>query len=127
MSSAPRPGGTANSGRAEDLTMYATSPNVPASNPYVMQYEMQNMYRESGTANVSLAFPQENERSGVYPSPGGTPQPFYYSPENSAQPGYSTQFGMESLAEPAPAFHSMSIVACEGKHQQEEKPRTPQR
>ena len=54
-----------------------------------MQYQI--MYPESGTANVSLVFPEENERLEVYPSPGGTPRPFYYSPESPAQPGYPAQ------------------------------------
>ena len=75
MSSAPRPEGAANSSERDLFIGMATGVNESSQ---VFQ-NVQPMYRESGHANVSFEFAQENEMRGVYPSPVGTPVALSYN------------------------------------------------
>ena len=75
MSSAPRPEGAANSAERDLFIGMATGVN---ESPQVFQ-NVQPMYRESGHANVSFEFAQENEMRGAYPSPVGTPVALSYN------------------------------------------------
>ena len=75
MSSAPRPEGAANSSERDLFFGVATGVNESSQ---VFQ-NVQPMYRESGHANVSFEFAQENEMRGAYPSPVGTPVALSYN------------------------------------------------
>ena len=75
MSSAPRPEGAANSAERDLFIGMAMGVN---ESPQVFQ-NVQPMYRESGHANVSFEFAQENEMRGAYPSPVGTPVALSYN------------------------------------------------
>ena len=103
MSSAPRPGGAANSFGVESFTARATASNEPI--PFLQNaMPHQNMHRESVAANASFEFRQENEYRGTYPSPVGTPVAFHYDGMSSqllAQPALMNDNTAGGLALPA--------------------------
>ena len=110
MSSAPRPEGAANSSERDLFIGMATGVNESSQ---VFQ-NVQPMYRESGHANVSFEFAQENEMRGVYPSPVGTPVALSYNGGVDLQ-HWQTSAMQFSQVPTSPAHPPRRVATCLNK------------